>query len=1056
MADERDDAKSPKEPREEFDFDLDLDLRPPSQQDPKPAPPKAEPTTPAPPKKPVDPEIERKTEREADPPPQAATPAPAPAPKPTPPKTPPEPTLEPDPDPAAASRTFLPPPSSAPAEATPTGDATATPAPRSEPDFLLYPESGSDEPEPEPPTPAPPPAEHPQPPASLPSVSEELAVEADLAAEAEAAAHERRRQRERQPTAEPAGNRERMRSPYDDEAAAVDIWGDDDDDDDEAEEETKTPRPPLTPEQKKKRLLITAVTGVVALIAVGIAFFFLSGGTVFSAAWSGIDGQLASQGIYIRFEGEPEKINANEVRLKNVALCKDDQRNLPFITLNQVNARVTSGNDVTGGGVGVALTFEDATLGIDTGKRKPTFRNITGVVEVGSGGLVANAVTATFQGLTFSLQGNVTWETLSSAFPPTPDPGTTDPAHSPPDPEAETHALAGVDFSFLDGFMTWAKISGDGAPLKVDFQFAGPNDQPLTTTLAIAGQSIEVNGVPVSTVNLNALATLGPADRTITVGPAELVYDGGIFSTQFTADLNRKQYLIDDLHSTLDLTGFLSRVYPPFRPKLEAFSWTAPPEFRAKGIAPFKAGPGFELEGSINVAEGMTLHFADQEPLPIAKLESGFTLLNNTFTTKNFVAELLGGVFVGEFLATPFDDPLAFALKVNANNIAVAELAALLGSPIESTDTLSFTFTIRGDTNRFEIPELKVNHLDKSLAAQGAVDRETQLIDIVSFQSDLNLIDLAKRLHRPTAERFAAFKYSSGPAIELSGRASYTDPNLADLSFSLASEEGYILDLAGNQLSLANLEGNFTYKDGSLVTEGFKVSTLGGIFSMNLVAKPLDENAPFAIGFLLSKVELQALAEFFGDDKTLTGTASLNFQGKGTGLLEDLNGTGQISVENGEFYIIPVLGTMLASINSAGVDIKPKDTGNLAGPYNIENGVLSSNQLLFKGDDFEVFTPGKVDLINEEVDILVQIKETGQSDGKALETRVLGPFANIDYDYGDRLAAAAYANRSTPPPPVAQQFPPPQPVTPQPASPPAQPSAPPKKKGLFDFLNPFD
>ncbi|MEM7144192.1 MAG: AsmA-like C-terminal region-containing protein [Verrucomicrobiota bacterium] len=1043
MADEKDDADNQEEPKEEFDFELDLDLRydGPGQKASAPGPAASSP----PPKKdpePDDIELEPEgEERSGESKPSAAADEPAPD---------PEPNPEPDPD--ASTRTFLPPPSSASSTDEPSSKAPA-------PDYPLYPESGSDEPEPD--VSLPPEEEADEEdedpgdktdPSGPASVSEALAEEEDISAAAEAAARERRRQRQNEAAPASPAKGERLRSPYDDEAEAVDFWGDDEEEDEP--EEAKPPRPPLSPEQKKKRLIIAAIAGGAALIFIGIAVFFFSGGTVFSAAWAGIDSQLSSQGIYVRFDENPEKISANEVRLKNVALCKDETRTLPFITLSEVNARVTRGNDATGGGLGIALTLEEANFGIDTGNRKPTFRNLTGVIEIGSGGIVAESLTATFQGLVFNIQGQSTWKTFDAAFPPDPSADAT-PAHTPPDPNAETHALAGVDLSPLDGFMTWAKVSGGGAPLKVDFQFSGPDDQPLTATLNAAGQGIELNEVPVSTVNVQAQANLGPAGRTIIIGPAELVYDGGIFSTQTTADLNRKLFNIDDLHSTLDLTGFLSRVYPPFRARLETFSWTAPPELRAKGAIPFTPGPGFDLEGALNVAEEMTLHLPDREPLPISKLETEFTIRDDTFATKNFVTETLGGLIVAEFNTKPFGEPLAFAVKVNANNISIADVAAFLGNPNDSTDALSFTFTARGDVDRFEIPELKINHLDKSLSAQAAIDRTTQIVDIASFTSDLHLIDLAQRLHAPTAERLNMFKYSSGPTIELSGRTSLADPNLSDLSFRLASADGFVLDLAGNQLSLANLDASFTYKDGSLVTEGFKVDTLGGTYSMNLVAKPFEENVPFAIGFLLSKVQLQGLADFFGEEKTLTGQASLNFQGKGTGLLEDLNGTGQISIEDGEFYIMPVLGTMLASINSAGVDIKPKDTGSLAGPYAIENGVLSSNQLLFKGEAFEIFAPGKVDLLNEEVDILVQIKETGKTDGKALETRVLGPFADIDYDFGGRLAAASAVNRATPPP-VAQPVPPPQPVAPQPAPPPAQPPAPPKKKSLFEFLNPFD
>ena len=343
---------------------------------------------------------------------------------------------------------------------------------------------------------------------------------------------------------------------------------------------------------------------------------------------------------------------------------------------------------------------------------------------------------------------------------------------------------------------------------------------------------------------------------------------------------------------------------------------------------------------------------------------------------------------------------------IELNVASIRDLAAWLAEPIafsgEGLRTFRLSGKLEGSPTRIALNDANLA-LD-AIEGQGdvAVDLSGQ-VPQVTGRLDLGAVDLNPYLPPETAEQRPAGDGAARdrPAREAAEPADWSDEPIelppiggADVDFALSTEGLKVRDLQLDRSRLAlRLQG------AHLSVDFQEIALYGGQGSGRLDVEVVDGAPRIGKQFRLEGLQalpfLQAAAGF----ERLRGTASaeVSLQTRGRSereLVRNLSGQGQATFRDGAIVginLAAMVRNVAAAFQGGGSgEERETDFAELSGSFNINNGILSNDDLWLQAPVLRVAGSGQLNLPQRTVDYRVEPKAAPTLEGQSGEREVAG------------------------------------------------------------------
>ena len=277
---------------------------------------------------------------------------------------------------------------------------------------------------------------------------------------------------------------------------------------------------------------------------------------------------------------------------------------------------------------------------------------------------------------------------------------------------------------------------------------------------------------------------------------------------------------------------------------------------------------------------------------------------------------------------------------------------------------------------------IKMKRKDGSILAELAQHNiETRQWEVKGVVSTTNLVEGARAFSRPLAMTLTRYRMDSPPTIHLSGILDGRrqvllgdSPRNTDVKISFECEGEVRTDFLGKSVRLNSPSGQLDVYRSRVHLTHMDAGVFGGKVSLEYDAKDVRSSAkPYDATLNLKRVPLESIIQLYDGSNSAKGelNMALNLSGN-EGDVTTLNGHGSADISDGDLFGVPLFGPLSKLITEAtpGQDRAGYSIAREArATFQIENGVIATDNLEAEAKAFKLKAKGKVDCRDQSVAI---------------------------------------------------------------------------------------
>ena len=253
--------------------------------------------------------------------------------------------------------------------------------------------------------------------------------------------------------------------------------------------------------------------------------------------------------------------------------------------------------------------------------------------------------------------------------------------------------------------------------------------------------------------------------------------------------------------------------------------------------------------------------------------------------------------------------------------------------------------------------------------------KEVRLRDIVST---LVPVDVMMWIDPRIAETIRAYRFRGNPKVKVQGKVHMKDPLKNDLAIRINAPGGIDYDLLGKTLRFGDTDADVDVIANKVVATIKDADLFDGEVDIKAIVSLDPENRVFSTNATLTRVNFAKLTKLYFDYDDSKGLVSgqYNFEA-GMGDEENMVGKGNIRIEDGNVFAIPVLGpfsTILGTI----IPGVAYNTARLAtADFTVANKKINTRNIEIAGTGFSMFGYGDIYFLNGGLDLSMRINAQG-------------------------------------------------------------------------------
>lgn len=252
---------------------------------------------------------------------------------------------------------------------------------------------------------------------------------------------------------------------------------------------------------------------------------------------------------------------------------------------------------------------------------------------------------------------------------------------------------------------------------------------------------------------------------------------------------------------------------------------------------------------------------------------------------------------------------------------------------------------------------------------------QVRLEDVSSTMNPFNVLQWADP---NVARETKPYRFKSPPEVKVNGIIGLKDPTLTKLRADFTAPQGLDYDLLGRTLNFGTTTGSLEFAARKIKVDIPSAKLYGGTTRLKADITTGQPDARQKMNVTLSNVNFETLTRLYFDYKDSKGVVSGNYDFSFVpGNARAMNGGGNLIVENGNVFAIPVLGPLSVILDTIIPGTGYQTARKATCDFRVANGEIRTDNLDVTSQGFSMIGQGSLFFVEDRMDFGVRINAQG-------------------------------------------------------------------------------
>jgi len=253
--------------------------------------------------------------------------------------------------------------------------------------------------------------------------------------------------------------------------------------------------------------------------------------------------------------------------------------------------------------------------------------------------------------------------------------------------------------------------------------------------------------------------------------------------------------------------------------------------------------------------------------------------------------------------------------------------------------------------------------------------KQVRLENIRSTMTPFNVLQWADP---NVAKETEPYRLKGPPDVTVNGIIGLQDPSLTRLTAQFQAPQGLDYDLLDRTLNFGSTRGTLRFEGRKIIADIPSAQLFGGSVRMNAVVTTGQPGARQQMTVDLNRVNFETLTRLYFDYRDSKGLVSGRYNFSFVpGKPGQMRGGGNLLVEDGNVFAIPVLGPLSFLLDSVVPGAGYQTSRRATCDYTVANGEIRTDNLDVQGQGFVMIGQGSLFFIEDRMDFGVRVNAQG-------------------------------------------------------------------------------
>lgn len=276
------------------------------------------------------------------------------------------------------------------------------------------------------------------------------------------------------------------------------------------------------------------------------------------------------------------------------------------------------------------------------------------------------------------------------------------------------------------------------------------------------------------------------------------------------------------------------------------------------------------------------------------------------------------------------------------------------------------------------LSEIRVKRPEGSGSGAFTYDFERRQVRLEGIRSTMNLFNVLQWADPKIAPETKPYRFKAPPEVTVGGVIGLEDPTLTRLWANFTAPQGLEYDLLDRTLNFGATSGSLEFTGRKIKLDVPSARLFGGTVQIAADISTDQPASPQQLDVELNSVDFETLTRLYFDYKGSQGVVSgrykFSFVPESPKLMQ---GQGNLLVENGDVFAIPVLGPLSAVLGSIVPGTGYQTARQATCDFRVANGEIRTDNLDVTGQGFSMIGQGSLFYLRDVMDFSVRINAQG-------------------------------------------------------------------------------
>jgi hypothetical protein len=276
------------------------------------------------------------------------------------------------------------------------------------------------------------------------------------------------------------------------------------------------------------------------------------------------------------------------------------------------------------------------------------------------------------------------------------------------------------------------------------------------------------------------------------------------------------------------------------------------------------------------------------------------------------------------------------------------------------------------------LSNIRVKRPEGSGSGAFTYDFKRQQVRLEGIRSTMNIFNVLQWADPKIAPETKPYRFKAPPEVTVGGVIGLKDPTQTRLWADFTAPGGLDYDLLDRTLNFGATSGSLEFTGRKIQVDVPSARLFGGSAQIAAEISTGQPGVPQLLDVELNSVDFETLTRLYFDYKGSKGLVSGRYKFSFVpGSPKLMQGTGNLLVENGDVFAIPVLGPLSAVLGSIVPGTGYQTARRATCDFRVADGEIRTDNLDVTGQGFSMIGQGSLFYLRDAMDFSVRINAQG-------------------------------------------------------------------------------